>query len=87
MSNYITNLKYAPNFPGIYFLYQDYFLVYIGKSDSSIRRRLKEHLKYKSFNSFRFKFVPKGLCRNIEADELRKYKKSQGCLPLYNQQQ
>ena len=38
---------------GIYKLYKDYKLVYIGKS-KCIKSRIKEHLKTKEFNSFDF---------------------------------
>ena len=84
MTGYITNFDEAPDISGIYYLYQSFILVYIGKTDDSIKNRIKSHLKNKDFNQIRFKFVPKGITRQVEKKEIEKFIKSKGQLPYYN---
>ena len=58
--NEIPNSKSTPKGVGIYALYDNYGLYYIGKTDRSLRGRIKEHIRadpknrWKRFSWYRF---------------------------------
>jgi excinuclease UvrABC nuclease subunit len=86
-SGYFFALEEAPDTSGVYFLYQENILVYIGKSDTSVKKRILNHDKdKKDFNSYRYIYVPPNQTRKVEKDELKKYMKRYGQLPFYNRQ-
>jgi len=54
------------NYKGIYFLYKDNVVVYVGMSSYSVFSRILEHRKTKRFDSVYFIEIPNGfVCENL----------------------
>ena len=54
------------NYKGIYFLYKDNVVVYVGMSSYSVFSRILEHSKTKRFDSVYFIDIPNGfVCENL----------------------
>lgn len=63
---------------GIYFLIRNKEVVYVGKSDSNMMKRIVEHWKDKKFDSFYTIDIPSGNLDVLEADYIWEFK------PRYN---
>jgi len=84
---FINNLSSLTDSQGIYFLYKNRELVYIGQA-LNIRRRIFQHVKAgeKMFNCVRIKVtnLSKNSLDMLEQMELNLFLKEKGKLPIYN---
>ena len=80
----IGAIEQIPDYPGVYKLYLKADVVYIGKSDTSVRGRILGHVTNKDFDAASVRYVPRGQCRHAERRDITKFKRQRGMLPLYN---
>jgi hypothetical protein len=83
------NINKSPDQPGVYALYRDAEIVYIGQSESSIRSRLSDHKSGRSgtgiASSTQYWRETNSNPKAREAELLRWYKGDFGRLPRYNE--
>jgi len=80
------NISALPQESGVYFLYQDgNLLVYIGKANS-IRSRVMQHDKEKTFCGVAYELTHFSRARTLEKELLSQHVKENVELPYYNRQ-
>lgn len=70
----LETYKVVPRVRGIYFLYKDAELVYIGKSEVNVYKRIEEHKAVKSFTHFKILEIPSHVnLRDIEYNLIKHF--------------
>ena len=82
------HLKYKdidklPTSAGVYFLYQQTTLVYIGKA-TNLRLRVPNYIQGKSFDLVGYEETYLARARQFESELLQDYKEQHGVYPYYN---
>ena len=78
-------IEKLPTSSGIYFLYQNHILVYIGKA-YNLLERVHIHLGSKDFDEIGYETTHWDRARKYEKELLEDYKKHHGQYPYYNRQ-